>query len=312
MSGFIDAVAGAPSNDFWVLFSIAGVFCLAAFAGGFVYLYRARVIEDTPTARLRSASQGYAEFEGVMTMLPGEPVICPLSASRCCWWRYTVEEKQTRYSNGKRHTRWVTVDQDTSDAMFRLEDDTGECVIDPLGATVIPSRKQRWYGATRRPTGSPASGSGWLRAAFSRYRYVEELLLVGRPLYAIGLFRTHGDGGQAPDLSGDVRDLLLKWKHDPKMRAMLDVNKDGELDAREWEATTRLAEKRIESEQQPAEAMPDTNLLSKAPGRRPFLLSALTQDQLITRYRRRGWVAIVGFLVILALLLVALEARGLL
>lgn len=313
--GLSEFIAQAPTDHFLLGTVIAAVAAVLAFVGGFVMLYRARLIENTPTSRVRSASQGYAELAGLMSLMPGDPIVCPLTASRCCWWNYAVEERQTRYSNGKRRTEWITVDSGTSDALFLLKDDTGECVIDPEGATVIPNKKRRWYGSSRRPRNAPVSGGGvlggLLGSAFSSYRYTEELLFPGRPIYAIGLFRTHGDGGVVQSIDQDVRELLAKWKRDPKMRALLDVNKDGELDAREWEAATRLAEKRARSEQSTHAPLPDTHLLSKPPGRRPFLLSALTEAQLVRRYRLYGWAALAGFLAAVGLLVFALEARGL-
>ncbi len=309
--GPVEAIATAPAAQFGIALAVAALAALAAFVTGFVCLYRARVIEDTPTARIRSAPQGYVELEGVMRMMPGEPVISPLSARRCCWWRYKVEQKRTRHRNGKRETRWVTVDQDSSSALFLLSDETGECCVDPVGATVLPSERNVWYGHARRPDVGPAVGRGFWRSAFCRYRYTEEVLHAGRPIYAIGLFRTHGGHGEPVDLAAQTRELLAKWKQDPKMMALFDVNKDGQVDVREWDAARRLAEQRAAAAVIDAGPLPDTHLLSKPPGRRPYLLSALTQAQLIRRYRLRGWVALAGFLLLLGGCLWALQIRGL-
>lgn len=54
------------------------VITLRLFYLGFRQLHRARLIEDTPTSRIRSAAQGYAELEGRAVAL-GDPLYAPLS-----------------------------------------------------------------------------------------------------------------------------------------------------------------------------------------------------------------------------------------
>ena len=49
-------------GEFWLFFSLAMLLSAAGFYFAFRYLTRARIIEDTPTARVRSAQQGYLEL----------------------------------------------------------------------------------------------------------------------------------------------------------------------------------------------------------------------------------------------------------
>lgn len=301
----------APVGQFG--FAVFGI-ALAALLGlglGFLFLHRARLIEDTPTSRLRSAAQGYVELEGHVRLLDGPPIIAPLSATRCCWWRYQIEEKQTTNRNGRRETRWVKVESGTSDGLFRLDDGTGECVVDPEGAKVIPSRKWTWYGNSRRPSVGPKAGGGFLRSMFGSYRYREELLEVGTLIYALGRFHTSGGGVAADGLQREVRELLVKWKHDPKMKALLDVNKDGQLDEAEWEAARRMAERKVLEAQASAPAPPDVDILKKPRDRRPYLLSAKSQDELIREKRIKGWLGLAVFLAGVGLCAWALQLRGL-
>ena len=51
-------------------------------------LARKRLIEDTPTSRIRSAPQGFVELAGVAGVFEGEPIIAPLTQRPCCWYRY--------------------------------------------------------------------------------------------------------------------------------------------------------------------------------------------------------------------------------
>lgn len=302
----------APDGEFW--FAVVG----GAFVGllglgfGFLFLHRARLIEDTPTSRLRSAAQGYVELEGHVRLLDGPPIIAPLSGSRCCWWNYKVEEKRSTQRNGRRETRWVTIDQGTSDGLFLLDDGTGECVVDPEGAKVIPSQKWTWYGSGRRPTIGPKAGGGFLRSMFGNYRYSEQILEISTQVYVLGRFHTSGGGVLADSIGREVRELLVKWKHDPKMKALLDVNKDGQLDEAEWEAARRMAERKVREEQAKQAPPPDVNILKKPSDRRPYLISAKSQEDLILEKRVKGWGGIAVFLVSVGYCAWGLQLRGLL
>lgn len=44
------------------------------------------MMQDMPTALLRSAAQGYNEFKGKANLLPGEPIIAPLTKLSCIWY----------------------------------------------------------------------------------------------------------------------------------------------------------------------------------------------------------------------------------
>ena len=48
-------------------------------------------------------------------------------------------------------TRWSTIEHATSDSLFLLMDQTGDCVVDPDGATVHSNRRRRWQGSGRKP-----------------------------------------------------------------------------------------------------------------------------------------------------------------
>ena len=55
----------------------------AAFAGSYVMMRRARLMEDTPTSKIRSAAQGYVELSGRVRMPEGVSIRCPLSDTGC-------------------------------------------------------------------------------------------------------------------------------------------------------------------------------------------------------------------------------------
>lgn len=274
--------ASAPAHDFFWWCAGSGAVAAAAFVGSFMFLHQTRLMENMPTSRLRSAAQGYLELEGIARLMEGPPIIAPLTKARCVWWRFQVEEKKRR---GKSDS-WVTIARGTSTDSFELNDGTGKCVVDPDGARVIPNHRNRWYGSSETPSTTPHMGSGWLRAMFGKYRYTEERMHQEEPVYALGTYRTQTGGPDAFDEKLDVKDLLEKWKHDRKMMAMFDVDKDGSIDAREWEAARRMAKTKVRDEHiQRAVETPDLHLLAKPRDGRPYILSGIPQAKLIRRYR---------------------------
>lgn len=284
---FPQYLATAPAEEFFWWCAVPAGVALIGIVAGFTFLLRSRLIENTPTSRLRSAAQGYIEVEGRARLLDGPPILCPLTMARCIWWRYKVERKETDTdSDGKTRTTWVTVDQGVSDDSFLLDDGTGRCVVDPTDANVIPTVKRRWYGRGRRPDVGPEAGKGFWRAMFCNYRYTEELIQTGNPVYALGAFRTQAGGPEPFDEKADLTELLSKWKHDRKMMALLDVNKDGAVDVKEWEAARRVAVQKVRQEHvRRAVETGDLNILAKPRDRRPFVLSGIPQAALIRRFR---------------------------
>lgn len=273
-------------------------------------LKHARAIADTPTSRIRSAAQGFLELEGQGQLLDGDQVRSPLTASPCLWWQYQIEEKRSSYSNGRRSTKWVTIDSGRSAAIFELEDETGRCVVDPDGAKIIHSTKRSWYGNSAWPRSGPKGG---LWSLFGRYRYTETLLLPNIPLYAIGFFRTERTAAGHFDEKEELSALLSEWKRDQAtLLARFDLNKDGKLDLKEWEAVRRVALARLRREQVEENIAPGLHVLAKPVDGRPFIISSIPQQQLLRRHRWSAAGAVLVFLPTFVFSVWLLLARGLL
>ena len=270
----------SPPDDFWVAAGILLLLTVAGFVGAFWFYLRKRIIEDTPTSRIRSAAQGYTELAGTGKLMDGPPIISPLTGTVCTWFSYHVEERR---QSGKR-TNWVTVEKGTSDDLFLLEDDTGICVIDPDGASVTCLESDTWYGSTLRPETGPLRRRWFLSGG--RYRYNEKRLLPGEPLYAIGLFKTVGGAGGYFNVDADVGELLREWKrHSESLLKIYDKNKDGQLDMEEWQKVREAAYRNVMAEYDERKAAMPANLLCHTRDhRRPYLLSAIPQDRLVQRY----------------------------
>ena len=278
-------LTGLPPPAFWLLAMLVTALAAGGFHGAFRFLRRARVILDTPTAKIRSAAQGYLELDGRSELMEGQPIIAPLTGKTCTWYRYKVERREVRHSNGKRHETWRTVDKGVSDNLFLVVDDTGQCVIDPDGAEVTCSAHDRWHGHSSRTAGAQMA-SGPLRLGTGNYRYSEERIHPGEPLYAIGLFNTVGGAGDLGNTREEMHAVLRAWKQDKAgLIRRFDANGDGEVDANEWDEARKEARKEVLQARSERLASAGTNLMTKpADRRRPYLLSVVPQHDLARRF----------------------------
>ncbi|MEW5838816.1 MAG: GIDE domain-containing protein [Pseudomonadota bacterium] len=281
LGAWIELIKQNPEIGFFLLFLLG--FSLFGFERFLRLQARRRLIEDTPTSRIRSAAQGYVELEGWAQNPSNSPIFSPLTHTECTWYRYKVEERDT---DERGRTEWKTVRSGTSSHLFLLDDNTGECVIDPDGAIVEPAHQRTWQ------TGD--------------YRYTEALILPLEQIYAIGWLKSYEPVQSS--VHEWVRDKVIAWKSDPLMRRKFDGNGDGELDADEFELLRKEAEKAALSEHQQAmlesSLSGQTHLLNAGdPQGRPLILSTHPQSLLAQRLRRHAWLWLGGALLTLGGLL---------
>lgn len=279
MSSLSEWARYAPSDDFWLASGLLVVLAIGGFLGAFYYFARKRVVEDTPTSKIRSAAQGYVEFIGHGELMEGTPILAPLTKRNCTWYSYKVEERRQSGKNSK----WVKVEGDTSDELFLIIDESGQCVIDPEGASVTASEKNVWYGNTVWPDRGYKSGGLF---SGGRYRYTEERMHPKDQLFALGLFNTVGGAGGEFNIDDDVRALLKEWKQDSEaLLKKYDKNKDGQIDMEEWQAVRQDALNHAMANHAERKTAPPVNMMTKTcDRRRPYLLSAVSQEALIKRY----------------------------
>jgi hypothetical protein len=205
----------------------------------FRYLYRARLIEDTPTSRARSAHQGYVELEGRAQRMDHSPVTALLSGLPCCWYRYKIEELEVSRSDKGTHTRWKVIARGESKDTFWLEDDTGRVAIDPEGAEIYPRYKDSWQ--SRSGLSGIARPSEFFVGFFAThssattYRFTEERINRNDLIYALGLLKNLGAHVNTPTIDDRAKELLRDWKQDQaELHERFDLNKDGKIDEKEW------------------------------------------------------------------------------
>ncbi len=319
--GLLLAISEANAREFWLFVGLTAVVGAVAFVLGWIQLARARLIENIPTSRIRSAAQGYVELQGHGRLMPGPEIVAPLSGDRCCWWEFRVQQKQREYRQGRLRTEWKTIEQGTSDELFLLADGTGECVIDPVGAQVVPSVTRKWRGSVRRPQSYPQQRS-WLELGDFSYR--ERLIRYGDPIYALGQFSSQATVRHDQQML-DVSELLAVWKRDrPGLLLRFDTDGDGQISVREWTAAREAALLQVQAERaglgraactpgQGSVTAPDLHVLNRpADRRRPYILSTRSEHELTRGLRWTGVAGVAVASLCGAAATFALLARGIL
>lgn len=270
-----------------------GLTTLGSIASGWWCIYKlkkARYLLDTPTSKVRSAAQGYVELYGVLKDSAGQ-LSAPLSGEPCVWWSFSIDEQIRSGNNNK---RWQQVEKKSSEVLLCLNDGTGDCLIDPVGAHVIPMTKRVWYGTARHPRKEQLRKS-FLQSMLSsvkRYRYTEQRLHINEPLYAIGDFVSRGGGRDAFDVSANQGALIREWKQDyAGLLRRFDRDRNGQLDQHEWQNVRDSAKVEAQRLQRARSTEAAQHFLRKPEEKQPFILSSYGEDDIAKRFY---WQAILG------------------
>ncbi|AFJ01190.1 E3 Ubiquitin ligase [Methylophaga frappieri] len=276
-------------------FTLASLLIIGIGAGCFYYLIqslqRIRLLSGKPTSKIRSAHQGCIELAGSAELMPGSPVVSPVSGRHCVWYEYVIEQRQTVLNGSRERTRWSTIQRQRSDALFYLNDGSGQCVVDPDDAEIMHVKQRRWRDPVNR-----------------NRRYSERTIVPGQQLYAIGWFQTIQAATQMM-LKEQVSLLLREWKQNlNQLLARFDTNKDGRFSDKEWQRVVAAANAQVRREH--LTMQPDAiHLLGKGPGRSSYLISVIPEAKLRRRYQVQFWAALIGFLCCGSLWVWALQIR---
>lgn len=279
----------ADPVGFWigcVIAAAATVFLTRLGLGAF---WKLRLVVDTPTARIRSAPQGYVELQG-QAHPQRELVAARLTGTPCVWYRYRIQERQ----RSGRNERWVTIEKGDAGRPFLLDDGTGRCLVDPAGASLKCRSTQTWCD---NAGGGPRSGLSALFGQSRRYRKTEERIIEHEYVYVLGHFETPRRGVR--ERQQLTRQLLSQWKRDPERIRTLDRNGDGELDLKEWEAARAKAERLAERAESKLSAEPPLPRVDgSGNARQPFVVSTEDEQEMIMRLRLHAFGGTIGGLVI--------------
>ncbi len=303
------------SGFFWLVFVLAA----AGSAVSFYFLWRffrlKRLLEDTPTSRIRSAAQGYVELTGWGKQLPEHTTFAPLTALPCLWYRFKVEKYERDSGHGQNKGAWKVISKGVSDQNFILDDETGTCIVDPDGAEITPSMRDVWKGDVPNPLAARKSMNAGLGqmilGAGAEYRYTEERLIENDYLYVLGYHESLGGGRISFDHAAAVRDVITAWKEDyQSMLERFDANNDGSIDLREWEQVRSVARQEADRQKVDEDTSATLHMVVRPPDRsKPFLISSRTEEDLVTDLRNRALAGLGGFLLLGSYAAFMLSAR---
>jgi len=290
---FLAALIGAGGYTLWLSFATWN---------------KIRVLQNTPTSRVRSAAQGFVELSGRALPQINTELKAPLTGMPCVWWRFKVED---RNGSGK-SVNWSIVHKDTSAMPFVLDDGTGQCLIDPEGADVYPAETSIWYGDSDWPELRIPNGTGLFDSVvdgiFSgRYRYTEYRLMQDKPIVAIGSYHSRGGASiENPDIA--VAALLREWKADQdQLLSRFDINRDGVLSADEWEMARTAARQYVNEDQTAESQTAGVSILCKPADGRPFVLAASDPSALLKQLYQKASISFIAFLATVAAMAWLLE-----
>jgi hypothetical protein len=262
----LSAVLAALALRYHMLALVAfctAVFLLATLFGWLGSLQRRDAIRDTPPSTATGAAMGYVELTGTAHDATWAPLRSQIRKTPCVWYRYQIE----RRVGGT----WVTESSRASTQCFVLRDASGECIVDPEGAEVVPRRQRVWREF--------------------EYRYHEAVIALEESVYVLGeLTSVHAALDTPAEERTDVSALLAEWKRDPEeLMRRFDANRDGTLSEEEWEAARREARGTIEREYAARRALGPVNLIRRPADGRQFIISALPPEQLVLRFTLWAW-----------------------
>jgi E3 ubiquitin ligase len=115
----------APLAMWSVVGLCAGIYL---FIRGFGLLQRRHLILDTPVSKIRSASLGMVELNGLAD--GPHTVVAPITARACYYYRTVAWE----WKQEGKSKKWEKVAAESMHVPFFLDDNTGKVMVDPRGA----------------------------------------------------------------------------------------------------------------------------------------------------------------------------------
>jgi hypothetical protein len=155
-----------------------------AFFKGFAWLRRLRLIENTPTARVRSMAMGLVEVNG--TVEARSTVHAPFSGQPCAYWQVDIAVRSGRRGG------WSTIHRRASGQPFFLRDATGVALVYPGGSEChIGHAVEETAHGLMMPAcyADYMKANGlWMRhvAGLSTMRFRERRLEGGERIYVLG------------------------------------------------------------------------------------------------------------------------------
>lgn len=252
--------------------ALPGALSAGFFGGGFYCLRIKRLIENTPTSRIRSLAMGMVELNGHARRKYA--LVSPATQTACVWYRLR------RYRRNEKSGWQLTRQSDSGAVPFLLDDGTGTITVDPQGARIRPGVRNEGFpgqeGFMVRSLGGTDTNEKW----------VEELIPEGTSLYVLGSARPYKE--QSLSLAERTREALRELKLDPKALEKYDRNGDGRIDEEEWDLARAAVQEQVLREHllRNEKAAPGTTraLVGRSCSHtRPFIIAQTESEAHLTR-----------------------------
>lgn len=278
-------------NWYWGFVLVFAFITFSFLFGLYKSLLKSRIIQDTPTSKIRSAHQGYVELIGVQRPATEGLLLSKLSHTKCTWYSYRIEHYHDK--------KWVMIEHGKSEKPFMLDDGTGICYVDPMGAEISSPLMQIWSGHRRYPKGYPKGFFAKLFGTTGNYRYTELLMTENMPLYALGNFATI----QKPQQSNDsatprLKDSLNAWeKRHTQLLNVFIASKQHQVVFASNQTLRFEAQKELERELKQSQ-IPTVDVLSghALDKRHPFILSSHGVNTVLRKYQWDSFIWTVVFI----------------
>ncbi len=239
-----------------------GAFVIAACLAIWAALAAKRLrhyILDTPRSKIASAAQGFVELQGKCEFHGNRETQGFLHGPPCVWHRYSTVDLRTKKEQSGQ-----------SDLPFVIRDESGRCIVNPVGAKIISSSKRTW-----------TEGGKVYRSKYIRY---------GASMYIIGELRADGCPVTSYNERAEVSGLLSTWKQDqPWLLEEFDSDNNGNLDPEEWEGAVKRAKtvaQNIFNDKRVGQA---ENTIRKPSNGLPMLISDRHPDELAKQFSWLGY-----------------------
>lgn len=273
----------------------AGIFL---FPYGLVNLKYKRMVENTPTSKVRSMAMGFGEVEGRARQY--YDLKTTYSRTRCVYFRCRFYRRERGYmasrwslfrTRGSHREQWRLERETASGRLpFYLEDKTGRVLVRPKGAIFLVSR------ATQQFSGAMGMNAELLLRD-DRTRIREDLIPEGARVYVLGKARPEKT---EDTVSERIRKELGKLKQDRTRLMAYDQNENGRVDMDEWETARRDVENRVYAEMLAKGGPAERTVIGKPPyGMFPFII-ADSERAIIGKLAIRAWLFTAGGLLLFA------------
>jgi hypothetical protein len=126
---FSTLIFRASNPNGFIFYCVIGIGAgIYLFVQGFRLLQRRHLILDTPVSKIRSASLGMVELNGLA--VGPYTVVAPITARACYYHRTVVWE----WKQSGKNKRWVKVAVECMHVPFFLDDNSAKVMVDPRGA----------------------------------------------------------------------------------------------------------------------------------------------------------------------------------